>query len=534
MSEPIVETEQGKLRGQLTRNDDNGFTYYAFKGVPYAKPPIGELRFSVPQPPQPWEGIRDATKTCNICAQFSDEMETVMGDEDCLYLNVYTPKLPSSESELLPVMVYFHGGGFILGSGTDAKEHGPEFLIDKNVVIVSLNYRLSILGFLSLDRKEAPGNMGLMDQVQALKWVQKNIANFCGNPNNVTIFGISAGGASVGYLMLSPMAEGLFHKVIAQSGSPLLHWAINTDVKKLASKIPATQNKNISDDEQLLTYLKDMTTVELISASKSVIDEDEFRGGIHFGFVPTIEKLGDWEPFLTESPYQLLAQGKFTKVPYMSGFCTREGLLMVPSFPATLKKLIESKSFVDFFPFDLNKEEKRDIQIILKKIYLEGEKTHHDADSFAIDFFTDVDFLGGVYVSAKLIAKYNKPVYFYEFSYDGKLNFLKVKAKIEREGACHADEGGYILKNNLLPESITDIDAVIRDRMTTMWTNFATCGNPTPELDHLIPMKWETMTENVAACLVIDKAMKMKYEVCPQRLSVFEELYAKKCGIESN
>ncbi|CAB3259691.1 unnamed protein product [Arctia plantaginis] len=453
MSEPIVETEQGKLRGQLTRNDDNGFTYYAFKGVPYAKPPIGELRFSVPQPPQPWEGIRDATKTCNICAQFSDEMETVIGDEDCLYLNVYTPKLPSSESELLPVMVYFHGGGFILGSGTDAKEHGPEFLIDKNVVI---------------------------------------------------------------------------------SGSPLLHWAINTDVKKLASKIPATQNKNISDDEQLLTYLKDMTTVELISASKSVIDEDEFRGGIHFGFVPTIEKLGDWEPFLTESPYQLLAQGKFTKVPYMSGFCTREGLLMVPSFPATLKKLIESKSFVDFFPFDLNKEEKRDIQIILKKIYLEGEKTHHDADSFAIDFFTDVDFLGGVYVSAKLIAKYNKPVYFYEFSYDGKLNFLKVKAKIEREGACHADEGGYILKNNLLPESITDIDAVIRDRMTTMWTNFATCGNPTPELDHLIPMKWETMTENVAACLVIDKAMKMKYEVCPQRLSVFEELYAKKCGIESN
>ncbi|CAB3259689.1 unnamed protein product [Arctia plantaginis] len=453
MSEPIVETEQGKLRGQLTRNDDNGFTYYAFKGVPYAKPPIGELRFSVPQPPNSWEGIRDATKTCNICAQFSKEMKTVVGDEDCLYLNVYTPKLSSSESELLPVMIFFHGGGFIFGSGTDDKEHGPEFLIDKNVVI---------------------------------------------------------------------------------SGSPLLHWAINTDVKKLASKIPSIQNKDISDDEQLLKYLKDMPTVELISASMAVIVEDEFRGGIHFGFVPTIEKLGDWEPFLTESPYQLLAQGKFIKVPYMTGFCTREGLLMVNFFAATLEKFIESNSFVDFFPFDLNEEEKQDMEIILKKMYLEGEKTHHDADNFAIDFFTDVDFLGGVYVSAKLIAKYNRPVYFYEFSYDGKLNYLKVKGNIQREGACHGDDGGYIIKNYELPGSITDTDAVVRDRMTTLWTNFAKCGNPTPELDHLIPMKWETMAENEVACLVIDKTMKMKYEVCPQRLKLFEELYAKKGGSESN
>lgn len=129
-------------------------------------------------------------------------------------------------------MVFLHEGGFIFGDGTDDSAQAPDFLINREVVLVSLNYRLGILGFLSLDRKEAPGNMGFWDQVQALKWIQITLQKFGGDPNNVTIFGVSAGRASVGYLMLSDMAKCFFHKAIVQSGSPLQHWAFNTKNKK--------------------------------------------------------------------------------------------------------------------------------------------------------------------------------------------------------------------------------------------------------------------------------------------------------------
>lgn len=431
------------------------------------------MYLKVTQPPESWEGIRDATKICNICAQFDKETKSIIGSEDCLYLNVYMPKMPSTESELLPVMVFFHGGGFLFGHGTDDSAHGPDFLIEKEVIIVSINYRLGILGFLCLDNKEAPGNMGLMDQVQALKWVQKNIVSFGGNPNNVTIFGISAGGSSVEYLLLSPMAKGLFHKAIAQSGSSLLHWAHNSDIRKLAYKIPSLHG--ITDDDQLLKYLKGLSTNELVTESMMALAADEFKGGIHFGFVPTVENPGDWEPFLAKPPYQLLAQGEFTKVPYMTGFCTREGLLMVSHGALTLDKFIKGKNFLDYFPFEIEDDEKADMELKLKKNYLEGEQKFQDADAYAIDFFTDVDFLGGVYVAAKLIAKHT-PVYFYEFSYDGNLNYIKKCYNIGREGACHGDDGGYIIKSHKLTGTLTDTDKMIRDAMNTMWSNFAKYG----------------------------------------------------------
>lgn len=428
------------------------------------------------RPSNPWKNIRDATKSCNICAQICKKTKKLIGNEDCLYLNVYTPQLPSNKDKLLPVMVFLHGGGFLFGRGTDNATHGPDFLIEKEVVMVSVNYRLGILGFLSLNIKEAAGNMGLMDQVQALKWIQKNIESFGGNPKNVTIFGTSAGGASAGYLMLSPMAKGLFHKAVAQSGFPLLHWAHNTDVRKLASKIPSLHNKSISNDEQLLQYLKSLPADELISASLRVVVADEFRGGIHFGFVPTIEKPGDWQPFLTKSPYQLVTQGEFNKVPYMTGFCTREALLILAYGGPNLNELVEKKKFLNFFPFDLSDVEKTQTEDILKTNYLGSETKYREPDAFAIDFFTDVDILGGLYKSTKLIAKHNKAVYFYEFSYDGNLNYNKKCLNIERKGACHGDEIGYMLKSDRLTGPVSKTDAKVRDRMITMWTNFAKYG----------------------------------------------------------
>lgn len=420
---------------------------------------------------------RDCTKDCNICAQFEKETLQVVGDEDCLYLNIYTPSLPNSDGPLLPVMVFFHGGGFLFGSGTEDSKHGPDYLIEKDVVIVSLNYRLGILGFLSLDCKEAPGNMGLKDQVLALKWIQQNIKNFNGDANNVTIFGVSAGGASVEYLMISPMAKGLFHKAIAQSGSSLLHWAQNNKIKEVASKIPIIKRKMIGDTKDLLKYLKDMPCKDLIEASMTVLALSKFRGGLNFCFVPTIEKDGDWEPFVNKCTYDSLLHGHFTKVPYMAGFCTREGLLLLSLDYSAIEKLVKEKDFLSNLPFEIDETEKVEVETKLKNIYLEGESNYTEADAFAIDFFSDVDFIGGVYVSTLLVAKHNSPVYFYEFKYDGGLNYLKRKLNIDRKGACHGDEGGYLIKSQILDDvNLSDTDKLVLDRMCQMWTNFAKYG----------------------------------------------------------
>ncbi|KAG6451453.1 hypothetical protein O3G_MSEX007157 [Manduca sexta] len=526
MSDLIVEVQEGKLRGLISRTD-NDFVYYTFKGIPYAKPPLGELRFAAPQPAEPWEGIKDATKECNICPQVDKETGYVIGNEDCLFLNVYTPKLPENDKPPLPVMVYLHGGGFVFGHGTDATAHGPDFLVQRDVVVVSINYRLGVLGFVTLNRKEAAGNMGLKDQVQALKWVQKNIAKFGGDPNNVTIFGVSAGGASVEYLLLSLTARGLFHKSIIQSGSSLNQWAQKdrNEIKANAYRIAKVAGKDIINDDQLLDYLKKLPVEELIKLSMSVILTDSFKGGINFTFVPCVEEEGDWESFISKSTYKIISEGEFTKVPVMVGFCEREGLLVVSHAAPILEKLTNEQNFLDHFPFDIRADEQKDMEARLKNIYLGIENYSGEKDTFAIDFFSDVDFCGGVYVAASCMAKYNSPTYFYEFCYDGNLNYLKTAYGINRAGAAHGDDGGYLLKSSKLTKELNDTDVFVQNCMLSMWTNFAKFGNPTPESDNSIPIKWQPMSEDGESYLVIDKTLSMRKEFSPQRMKIYEELY---------
>ncbi|RVE54110.1 hypothetical protein evm_001233 [Chilo suppressalis] len=529
MSDTIVEIEQGKLKGKLCETPDK-YKFFTFKSIPYAKPPLGDLRFSAPVPPESWEGIRDATIDCNVCIQFDRGAGGVFGDEDCLYLNVFTPKLPSAGSNLLPVMVFIHGGGFLFGNGTDEKTYGPDYLVQTDIVVVSFNYRLGILGFLSLNCKDATGNMGMRDQVEALKWVQKNIEKFGGDPKNVTIFGFSAGAASVEYLILSRMAKGLFHKAIAQSGSTLLPWALNNDIKQLAYKIPANISKTIKNDEELLKYLKDMPIKELILLSIKVVYSEQARGGIYFGFVPTIEEKSEWETFLDEKPYDLLAKGKFNKVPLIAGFCSREGLIMAPIGPQKLEKLVKEKNFSDYIPFAIPEEDKTNVDAKLNIIYSEIKPEYGETDTLAIDFFTDVDFFGGAYVATSLIAKHSSPVYFYEFSYDGGLNYLKKKYNINRKGACHGDDGGYVIRcEAILGKNASKSDELVRSRIVEMWTNFAKHGDPTPKTDDLITTKWEPASEKGLLYMNISENLSMKTEsnLYPSRAKLFAELYAK-------
>ena len=207
--------------GTIEGTEENGLC--VFRGVPFAAPPVGDLRFKAPQPVEPWDGVREAKSFGPISLQAPNEMLEALlppsdppqpQSEDCLYLNVWTPGLDGAR----PVMVWIHGGAFTIGSGSEDYYDGANLASRGDVVIVTINYRLGALGFLNLPAL-GETNFGMRDQVAALKWVQDNIANFGGDPNNVTIFGESAGGMSVASMMASPEAAGLFQKAIPQSGA---------------------------------------------------------------------------------------------------------------------------------------------------------------------------------------------------------------------------------------------------------------------------------------------------------------------------
>jgi para-nitrobenzyl esterase len=219
----VVETKEGALQGVL---DDNGVT--VFRGIPYAAPPIGDLRFRPPRPAEPWSGVRVCDTFGFVAPQPQGQIMAGQGtpeeqSEDCLHLNVWTP---ACDDGARPVMVWIHGGAFVTGSGSGAFYRGDKLAARGDVVVVTINYRLGALGFLAhpdlLDEESgASGNWGLLDQVAALEWVQANIASFGGDPSNVTIFGESAGSMSVSCLVGAPSTQGLFRRAIAQSGGPM-------------------------------------------------------------------------------------------------------------------------------------------------------------------------------------------------------------------------------------------------------------------------------------------------------------------------
>jgi len=211
-----IRTEAGLVRGTPRDAHD----VLAFKGIPYAAAPVGKLRWHAPQPPSPWSGVRDAVAHGARClSALEKDREPGPRSEDCLYLNVWTAA--NSTAEKRPVMVWVHGGGFQFGSSAGPAIDGTA-LAQKGVIVVSFNYRLGVLGFLAhpdLDAEGPSGNYGLQDQLAALRWVKGNIAGFGGDPDNVTLFGESAGAHAIGILMTSPLAQGLFHKAIGESGA---------------------------------------------------------------------------------------------------------------------------------------------------------------------------------------------------------------------------------------------------------------------------------------------------------------------------
>lgn len=317
-----VQTQQGPVEGF---EDDGVFSY---RGIPYAAPPVGELRWKPPAEPEPWTDLLAAVEKPAICPQEAFGDLPVPGfnpSEDCLYLNIDTP----IEGSDLPVMVWIHGGGFTLGEGlqADGGTSGDRIAREAAVVVVSMNYRLGQIGFLahSALTEESPddasGNYGLMDQTAALRWVEDNIEAFGGNPVNVTIFGESAGGFSVCSQVASPLGAGLFDKAIMMSGSCERPWPTLEAAEAQGDEF--AEALGCGGAEDVLACMRDKPFEEVLAA---------LPPGENFGFNPPSEPRGSWGPifdgsFFIEQPSASFASGNFNQVPAIVGFTREEARL---------------------------------------------------------------------------------------------------------------------------------------------------------------------------------------------------------------
>lgn len=485
-------------------SSDNFQPYYAFKGIPYAEPPVNDLRFRGPIPHRGWENIRNATEHGNTCPQmnFRGQYE---GVEDCLFLNVYSREL----SEKRPVMVWIHAGGFLFGSG-NSDLYGPEYLLNDGVILVTFNYRLAALGFLTTNDESAPGNYGMKDMVEVLRWIQRNIAAFGGDPDNVTIFGLSAGGAAVHYLMLSRMANGLFHNAISQSGSTLNPWALGT---------PSTSNRwnmvlinnigidNTSTSSEMLIELRSRTAEEIIRESPTLVEIDIPFRWHELLYMPNVDPINSLEPiFLHDIPRRIIQSGDYNDVNYMIGYTDAESLeamfdqllnpetyptldanpaLLIPRFWNVPVPSVAASTIVDLF---------------MEKYFDGNPISESTAYNYSI-LATDHQFILPSHEVATLHAQTsNKSVYQFVFSFVGDLNAQKISTGLmDYPGAIHGDELMYLFN----PEGGPDIEdtnpaAVTRRRMVRMWTNFAKYGNPTEFTDSDVTISWQQVNNNNA------------------------------------
>ena len=430
-----VKTEDGLVQGVF----EDGLTIY--RGIPFATPPVGDLRWRAPLPAAKWDGVRQTTQFGPIPVQGGK------GSEDCLYLNVWTPA--KSASDRLPVMVYIYGGGFAGGSTSDPWISG-EMLARKGVVFVSIAYRVGILGFLAHPELSAEttnhvsGNYGILDQIAGLQWVKKNIATFGGDPSKVTIFGESAGAISVSMLCASPLAKGLFEGAISQSGGSF--------GPPRPTTYPGENMKRLADAERDgEAYAKGAGVLSIAELRK--IPATKLPGGRGW---PIID---GW--VIPDDQHKLYEAGKYNDVPVLIGYNSDEGASFWP--PKTPEDYIANvhKRYGKFADD-------------LIKAYPVGSNS---VPKTARDLTRDAAFGWHTWSWARLQSQTGKSKVFYYY-YDQHPDYPEGSPQAGY-GSPHAQDVSYVFQhlNPNNPET-TKSDLAISDAMSTYWVNFATHGNP--------------------------------------------------------
>jgi len=447
-----IKVEGGLLQGSV----EDGLTIY--RGIPYAAPPLGDLRWQPPQPAAKWQGVRPADQYGRACIQTNAAIANLPApSEDCLYLNVWTPAKRASEK--LPVMVWIHGGGFVAGTPAE-KTYDGEWLAKNGVVVVSIGYRLGVMGFLAHPElsaesdKHVSGNYGLLDMIAGLKWVQKNISAFGGNPNRVTLFGESAGAAAVSILCASPLAKGLFHGAIAESG------AFFAPVRA-GSTGPGDGVNPLSSAEKVgAEWAKQQGATSITELRKLPADKLQAASLRRPGIIgPNVD---GW--VAPGDQYKLYQTGSYNDIPVMVGYNSDEG--------ATFGGATSHQAYVEsvrsrYGPF----AEK------ILRVYPGGETPSEKRT--ARNLMRDSSFGSHSWSWVRLQTQTGKSKVFYYF-FDVHPDYPADSPKAGF-GSPHASELPYIfhdLSGPNHPAPIIPADKTIAEMMRTYWTNFGKTGDP--------------------------------------------------------
>lgn len=455
-----VATQFGQIQGAL-----NGSSYQ-FLGIPFAKPPIDSLRWKAPQNPDAWSTTLLTNSFSPVCPQKrynqNDTTFTLEGDEDCLYLNIWTPQIGAGNK---PVMVFIHGGGNQQG-GASQITGGTQLFFGKNlsergdVVVVTIQYRLGPLGFLvhpglePENTNNTSGNYAVLDQILALKWVKNNISNFGGDPSKVMIFGESAGGVDVGNLLTTPMASGLFQRACIQSATPVINSYNDSKNKGIAYVDSFTSAGN---DVQKIAYMRTLSSDSLLFFTSSPI----LGGIVQMNWQPVVDNL-----VFHNYPMQVFQSGNFNKVSLIIGSNAEEMSLNVPQIvtPAMVTALINTTIPPAY-------------QAQIQALYPPGANTAEARESY-VGILTDKQFTSTARLTAQCISlNQNEPVWRYFFTHKHTL------PQLAAYGSYHGMELFYVFNNweNATLGSGTLFkpqDDSVQTNMLNYWVNFARTGNP--------------------------------------------------------
>ncbi|XP_062979554.1 cholinesterase-like [Elgaria multicarinata webbii] len=471
----VVITSSGPIKGKQVHAGSSSVT--AYLGIPYAEPPMGKLRFQKPLPHQPWSQVLEATSFGNACPQFIftnfPEADLCAANrplsEDCLFLNIWVPH-PRPSSPTL-VLAWIHGGsGFLTGTASLDMYNGAFLAAYENVVVVSINYRLGALGFLSLP-PDVPGNMGLMDQQLALKWVQENAAAFGGDPTRVTIFGQNAGAASVGLHLLSPSSQSLFARVVLQSGTPNMVWAWRSpeEAKQRSLAFGHLLGCTEDGDAALLSCLQEKDAKEFGQHELSMTVERV----LDIPFLPVTD--GE---FLPDEPQKLLEAGRIQHKPVLIGVTSDEASAFVPYFfPHVNDGLITWEQLLKATGMMVQNPTEKDVQAVALK-YSEEDSGPGRYRWAMSQSFSDYFFVCPAAEFAAKVREAGNPLYFYSFRHHTSGSVWP-----EWVGAPHGAEIPYVfgtLESVLgVNQTYTEAEAALSRRMMHYWAEFSRTGKPT-------------------------------------------------------
>ncbi|KAM8760686.1 bile salt-activated lipase-like [Acanthopagrus schlegelii] len=497
----VVQTEGGQVEGRSHRM---GLfrTVDVFKGIPFADVPG---RWEKPTPHPGWSGVLKATKYRDRCLQVTLLQTKTQGSEDCLYLNIFVPQ-GRSLSTNLPVMVYLFGGAFLLGASNDVAILGDSLYDGKemadrgDVIIITVNYRVGTMGFLSSGDARLPGNYGLWDQHAAISWVRRNIRAFGGNPDNITIFGQSAGAASVSYQMLSPYSKGLFRRAITQCGVALSPWALQRSPMALTKKIARKVGCWRTDEDKMLTCLKMSDPIGLTMAGKIDVLLILGKGVVMdlLELAPVVD--GD---FIPDEPSQLFHNA--AQFDYLAGVNSMDGHIFagvdVPSInirnDTTVKQvrgLLEG----------LTKEKGSAAVDSAYSVYTSNWGSFPEqavVKKTVADIETDFLFLVPTQIALKLHAQHSSGARTFSYLFNMKTRIPGFPRWVEAE---HAEDLQYLFgKPFATPLVYFPRHRDLSQYMIAYWTNFARTGDPSIG-DSKVPAPWPAFTKYHQPYMIIN------------------------------